>query len=100
MAFGPETNAAASNTKSSKDFEPAIGFINLYLPSADGGRAKLGKGIPLVASNKRENALAQALLDPARKDEVIAALMQHLTIDFQSAEQSDAKAFKLGDLVL
>lgn len=77
------------------NFEPAIGFINLYLPSKDGGRTKLG-AIPLKASRDREKALFDALSDEAVSEDVVKAILGRLMIDFQKAEQGEGKHFDLG----
>lgn len=97
--FAPDQSAAQSNStntgRNKGDFEPALGFVNVYLPSNDGGRVKLG-ALPLKGSKDREKALFTALNDPQRKDEILNAILGKLVLDFQSAEQSAAKGFDLG----
>lgn len=93
--FASPTNAAAqsNNTRAKGDFEPALGFINVYLPSNDGGKAKLGS-LPLKGSKSREKALFDALMK--NPEAVLAAIQDKLQFDFQSAEQSEAKGFDIG----
>lgn len=89
---------AANNapaTQARGNFEPAIGFLNLYLPSKDGGRSKLG-AIPLKASKDREKALFDALADKGNTEAIVKAILSKLEIDFQVVDSGDAKHFDLG----
>ena len=93
--FANPNNTAAQSTNSNTNFEKAVGFINIYLPSLDGERVKLG-AIPLKASKQREKILFDALKDPARQEEILQAICNKLVLEFNPAEQSAAKGFDLG----
>lgn len=95
MFANNNTAAPAQSNNAKGNFEPAIGFINVYLPSLDGERVKLG-AMGLKGSKLREKALYDALMDPAKKDAVLAAIMDKLILEFNPAEQSAAKGFDLG----
>jgi hypothetical protein len=84
---------AANNTRG--NFEPAIGFVNLYLPSRDGRRVKLG-AVPLKASNEREKALFDALSNKENSEAVIAAVLSKLVMDFQPVTTGEGNLFDLG----
>jgi len=91
MSF--KSNAVQSNNNSaSNDSWKAQGFLNLYLPSKDGGkRRKLG-AIPLKESKPSEKQMLDWLNeDPTR----VAAIMSKLVIEFQSAQASDTAGFDL-----
>jgi hypothetical protein len=92
--FAPaESNNTNSTTKA--NFEKAAGFVNMYLPSQDGGRSKLG-AVPLKSSNMREKALFDALVKGDRTDEILEAIKGSLILEFNVAEQSAAKNFDIG----
>lgn len=89
MAFNASN---ASATSQSNDSWKAQGFLNLYLPSKDGKRKKLG-AIPLKESKASEKALLTWLNeDPSR----VAAIMAKLEIEYQSATPADGSGFALG----
>lgn len=76
------------------NFEPAVGFLNFYLPSRDGQRVKLG-AIPLKASKEREKALVDALIaNPALTAQIVAKL----EVDFQPVTTGEGNFFDLGDI--
>lgn len=77
------------------NFEPAVSFLNLYLPSKNGGRTKLG-AIALKAGDDRQKALHDHLVDPANTEAVVKAILQRLEIDFQVVETGEGKHFDLG----
>jgi hypothetical protein len=89
--MGFQTNA--QQTQSNNDAWRAQGFLNLYLPSKDGGkRRKLG-AIPLKKAKPSEGQLIDWLKeDPSR----VKAILAKLEIEFQSSEPSDRAAFDLG----
>lgn len=96
--FNPNASAsapAATATNARSNFEPAIGFVNLYLPSRDGRRVKLG-AVPLKASNEREKALFDALNNKEASEDVIKALLSKLVIDFQPVTTGEGNLFDLG----
>ena len=87
MAFA--SNAARVET--TNDSWKAQGFLNLYLPSKNGSRRKLG-AIPLKYSKANEKQLRQWLEeDPTRVAKILAALV----IEYQSAEVSEQNTFVL-----
>jgi hypothetical protein len=93
MAFNPagNTNQAQDNVRQAS--WEAEGFLNVYMPTQDGGRMKVG-AIPLRKSKPRELQLAQYLAqDP---DGVrIANVMAKLEIEYGSVAQTDGKGFDL-----
>ena len=92
MAF--QLNASAPNTSASNNsnWEKASGFINLYLPSKDGKRRKLG-AIPLKMSKANEKALYEFLEADEGNVEKFAS---KLIVEYQSAAANEAHAFDLG----
>ena len=90
MAF--RTNTAAAQTNDSQESWKAAGFVNLYLPSTDGGKRKKLGAIPLRANKPSEAALLEWLKkDPAN----VEKLLSKLELDFQSVEASAAIGFAL-----
>ncbi len=80
-----------TNPNQQNDSWKAQGFLNLYLPSKDGKRKKLG-AIPLKESKHSEKALLQWLNeDPSR----VAQILSKLEMEFQSAVPGDASGFDL-----
>jgi len=81
-----------TNTNTSNESWKAQGFLNLYLPSKDGGkRRKLGM-IPLKESKPSEKLMLDWLTeDPTR----VAAILSKLVIEFQSAQASESTGFDL-----
>lgn len=90
--FNPNASAApATQPARQGNFEPAISFLNLYLPSKDGQRVKLG-AIPIKASKEREKALHDALVT---NPELTAAIIAKLEIDFQVVTTGEGNHFDL-----
>jgi hypothetical protein len=91
--FNPNASAtpAATATNARGNFEPAIAFLNLYLPSKDGQRVKLG-AIPLKASKDREASLVEAL---KANPELTAAIISKLELDFQLVTTGEGTHFDL-----
>ncbi len=83
-----------SNTNTSNESWKAQGFLNLYLPSKDGGkRRKLG-AIPLKESKPSEKLMLDWLTeDPTR----VAAILSKLVIEFQSSQASESTGFDLSE---
>ena len=96
MAFNVNSNAAAPSANSTnantQQWEKAAGFINLYLPSKDGKRRKLG-AIPLKLSKTNEKALVEWL---ESDEENVGKLATKLIVEYQSAQASEAHSFDLG----
>ena len=91
MAFRTNTVAAAQSDNNQESWK-AAGFVNLYLPSTEGGKRKKLGAIPLRANKPSEAALLEWLKkDPANA----AKLLSKLDIDFQSVEASAAIGFAL-----
>lgn len=83
-------NSSSNNT--GNESWKAQAFLNLWLPSKDGGkRRKLG-AIPLKASNASERLMIEWLTeDPTR----VAAILSKLVIDFQIATADSKTGFDL-----
>lgn len=91
--MGFDSNAQRSNRNQGQEASwKAAGFLNLYLPSRDGKRTKLG-AIALRKSNARENQLFEAL---TKNPELVEAIIEKLEIEFRAAEQSEGSGFDLG----
>lgn len=89
MAFN--TNAAAPQAVANSNWEKASGFINIYLPSKDGKRRKVG-AIPLRASKANE----KQMLDFLDEDEGnITKLSAKLIVEYQSAAVTEAHSLDL-----
>ncbi len=89
--FNPD-QAATNNAPAARgNFEPAVAFLNLYLPSRDGQRVKLG-AIPLRSSKEREAALVEALKG---NPDLCAAIISKLEIDFQLVTKGEGNHFDL-----
>lgn len=91
MAFQTNDNAASSSNVST--FEKAKGFINIYLPSKDGGQRKLG-AIPLRASKVFEKQLLD-LIEKEGEVDVMSRLLDKIILNYQSAEVDPAAGFDL-----
>ena len=89
--FKPNESTAATNNNA-RNFEKAKGFLNLYLPSRDGRRVKLG-AIPLKESDERQKALIEALMADSN---LVQAIISKLEIDFQPVVEGEGNLFDLG----
>lgn len=69
MAFQLDTGASNNNNARTGTYEKAASFINFYLPSTNGGQAKLG-AIGLKLSNEGEKALHEFLSGMSEEDAV------------------------------
>lgn len=71
----------------------ADGFLNLYLPGADGNPKKLGA----VALHKRKKADAQiiAALEGQNAEQIMQFILQNLSAQYQPADGSGAAGFAL-----
>lgn len=92
MAFNRNASNANNNAQQSdNDSWKADGFINLYLPGADGKDRKID-AIPLKASK----AVQKQLLEWLEKDpENINKLASKLKLTYQSAKASDSAVLVL-----
>ena len=102
---GNSNTGTASGNKRDDSWK-ATGFLNIFLPSKEGGRVKLG-AIPLKTSRPREHELAQWLAgadlpkdmtEAQREHELearIARVIGKLDIEYTSAEPSEGKGFDL-----
>jgi hypothetical protein len=90
MGFNTNTNKN-DTAKGENDNWKAQGFLNLYLPTQDGKRRKLGS-IPLKESKESEkHLLAWLNEDPSR----VAVIMSKLILEYQAAEQAAGSGFDL-----
>ena len=88
MGFNTNTQAAAAQNN---DAWKAQGFLNLYLPTKDGKRTKLG-AIALKQSKANEAAMLKWLNeDPANAQKILAKLV----IEFRTAEPAEGSGFDL-----
>lgn len=92
MAFNSNAAPAPTANTANSNWEKAAGFVNLYLPSKDGKRRKLG-AIPLKMSKLNEKALLEWL---ESDEENVGKLASKLIIEYQSAQASEAHSFDLG----
>jgi len=91
MAFNTSA-AVAPAANSNSQWEKASGFINIYLPSKDGKRRKLG-AIPLRNGKPAEKTLLEWL----EADEGnVAKLASKLIVEYQAAAFNEAHNFDLG----
>lgn len=91
-AAGINTNNNAGGPGSHiPDAKKAVGFLNIYLPTADGGKAKLG-AIALTQGNEREARLAEWLIE---KPERLGKLVSQLQFEFNVVKSAEASAFVL-----
>lgn len=92
MAFN-QSNAQRNNQSNNNQDASwkAQGYLNLYLPSKDGGRRKLG-AIPLKDSKPNEAAMRAWLEEDSSR---VANILSKLEIEYQSATQSADAAFDL-----
>jgi hypothetical protein len=92
MAFNRNSNAQRNTDQNTGGNEwRAQGFLNLYLPSKDGGRRKLG-AIPLKDSKTNERDLRAWLeADPSH----IQIFINKLEVEYQPAAQAEGSTFDL-----
>jgi len=98
MAF--QTPASINNVRSfdrpvnaQNDQWKSDAFINLYIPTRQGGRRKLGS-IGLKLSKPVEKQLLDYLADAG--EEGLASLKERLIIDFQRADGNNGDELDLG----
>lgn len=89
MAFQSNTARAP---KEQNDSWKAQGFLNLYLPSKNGDRRKLG-AIPLKDAKPAEQSL-RAWLEADEKN--IQTLINKLEVEYQPATPAEGSGFDLG----
>ena len=92
MAFRTNAAAQTNNTDTNQESWKAAGFVNLYLPSTDGGKRKKLGAIPLRTNKPAEAALLQWLKADSNN---VGRLLSKLELDFQSVEASAAIGFAL-----
>lgn len=63
MAFNTTVANVQSAASAAQDAWKAKAFINLYLPKADGSKAKVGKGIALTGNSAFEQMLLKRLAE-------------------------------------
>lgn len=76
----PSNNNAAGQTQGQERWK-AKAFLNFWVRRADGSRAKIG-AVPLKDSRNFDSALIERL----QQEGGVEALMKHLEVDFQMAE--------------
>ena len=91
MAFNRNNTNANAQQQGNDDSWKADGFINIYLPGADGKDRKID-AIPLKASKAVQKQLLEWLeKDPAN----IEKLASKLVLTYQSAKASDSALLAL-----
>jgi len=89
MAFTSNTSSVQA---SSNESWKAQGFLNFYLPAADGGKRKKLGAIPLKESRSSEKEmLAWLNSDPSR----VSIILAKLEIEYQSAIATTGSGFAL-----
>lgn len=95
MAFD-KTPAAAGNTNNNgiPANKKAVGFLNFYLPTENGGKRKIGAaGIALREANANEAKLAEWLgADPEAR---IQLLLKTLIVEYNTVEPAEGAGFVL-----
>lgn len=82
MAFQPASSSAPAPTaarRNSGEYEKAIGFINVYIPTVGGGRRKLGT-LALNASKATEKAVHDRLVEGG--EEALNRLAEVMVLEF------------------
>lgn len=90
-----DVNTNSNNNGGTNSTKKAAGFLNVYLPSQDGGKVKLG-AITLYADKPREKALFDALNNEETAERALQAVIDKLIMDFNPNVQSEGKNFDLG----
>ncbi len=91
MAYDRTAAATTNSNRTNNDNWKADGFLNLYLPSKQGGRRKLG-AIPLKSGKASEKQLIEWLAeDPTR----VGKILSQLEMEYQSATPTDSSGFAL-----
>lgn len=83
MAFQNKNTATVAATQDTS--WKAQAFINLYIPTADGGRRKIG-----AIALKEARSFEAQLIARLQEDGAVQALADVLQIDFQMADQPAA----------
>lgn len=91
MAF--QSNAQRTAPTEQNDSWKAQGFLNFYLPKADGSKGKLG-AIGLKVSKPAEKKLIDFL--NANGEEGVKALLSKMIVEYRSATPEDTGGFDLG----
>ena len=79
-----------NNDQGSNESWKAQAFLNIYLPTREGGRRKLGS-IPLRESKAYEKAIIERL----KEDGALESLAQVIELDFQLADK-EVKTSEVG----
>lgn len=82
MAFQPDNSPAPAPTSARRgngDYERAISFINVYVPTAGGGKRKVGT-LALNASKTTEKAVHDRLV--AGGEEALSRLAEVMILEF------------------
>lgn len=99
MAFdtGAQRNNR-SNDQQNTEWK-AQGFLNMYLPTADGGRAKLG-AVALKDANtagvNQKKLLVGLNVSDAERDRIVEKIRASIIIEFRSANQAEGAGFDIG----
>lgn len=97
MAFN--TNTAAAPATPANDNWKAQGFLNLYLPTPDGGRAKLGfialKDVNTTGVNQKK-LLAGINASEAEQARIVELIRSKMIVEYRSAKPAESEGFDIG----
>ena len=92
MSFNFNTAPAVQTNNA---WEKSAGFLNLYLPGANGTRSKLG-AINLKLSSREERKLFEACnKSPEDAERIVKNILSQLIIEFRSAEPKEGAGFDI-----
>jgi len=96
MGFNQNTKNGQSQSNNDRDASKAVGFINIWLPTKDGGKRKVG-AIPLRGNKDNEVSLAEYLGTGTEEEQAakLANFVGKIKIDFQSSTPTEGSAFDL-----
>lgn len=89
MAFNRPLQTRNNNEASNESWK-AQAFLNIYLPTPDGGRRKLGS-IPL----RESKAFEKAIIERLKEDGALESLAEVIELDFQLADK-EVKTSEVG----
>lgn len=102
MAFQRPANNTNTNSapaaQGNGNFEKAVGFINIYLPSAGGGKARKIGAIALRASNAFEASVFKRLSegDEAAQAAALQAMSNAVEFSFAEVVPADSPTNEVG----
>lgn len=95
MGFQTNEQAAANNGNNNggiPEHKKAQGFINIYLPTIEGGKRKVG-ALPLLDSDPRQKKIREIL--EVEGEAAIERFRAKIIIEYNSATPTEGSAFDL-----